>query len=168
MALGFGVLAALYPVDTMGPSVLPLLALYAMLLMAALIDFDTYLLPDALTIPATLVALLGAFLYAPGERSAHAARGAHRGRGRERRAGPHQPRGRVWCCGASPTPRSASGPSRSTPSTWRRWPARRGLVGGALRGRGAGAGERRPAAQRPRLPEPLLYGLWAQRWCWWR
>lgn len=66
MALGFGLIAAWLPFVTTGPSALPLLALFAMLLMAALIDLDTYLLPDALTIGAAAVALLGAFLYAPG------------------------------------------------------------------------------------------------------
>jgi leader peptidase (prepilin peptidase) / N-methyltransferase len=66
MAAGFVALAWAYPVEAAGFSVLPLLALFAMLLMAALIDLDTYLLPDALTLPALAVALLGAFLYAPG------------------------------------------------------------------------------------------------------
>lgn len=64
-AVGFGLLAWAYPVDLYGASVLPLLALFAMLVMAALIDLDTYLLPDALTLPATVVGVLGAFLYVP-------------------------------------------------------------------------------------------------------
>jgi leader peptidase (prepilin peptidase) / N-methyltransferase len=66
MALGFGLLAWAYPFEAAGFSALPLMALYAMLLMAALIDLDTYLLPDALTIGAAFVAILGAFVYAPG------------------------------------------------------------------------------------------------------
>ncbi len=65
MALGFGLLAWAYPVHEAGLSALPLMALYAMLLMAALIDLDTYLLPDGLTITAAFVAVLGAFVYAP-------------------------------------------------------------------------------------------------------
>ncbi len=65
MALGFVVLAIAYPVERAGLSVVPLLVLFAMLLMAALIDFDTYLLPDALTLPALAIALLGAFVYDP-------------------------------------------------------------------------------------------------------
>jgi leader peptidase (prepilin peptidase) / N-methyltransferase len=66
MAAGFVALALTYPVEQAGLTVVPLLALYAMLLMAALIDLDTYLLPDALTLPALALALLGSFLYAPG------------------------------------------------------------------------------------------------------
>jgi leader peptidase (prepilin peptidase) / N-methyltransferase len=66
MAAGFVLLALAYPVERTGLSVLPLLALFAMLTMAALIDLDTFLLPDALTLPALAVALLGTLLYAPG------------------------------------------------------------------------------------------------------
>ncbi len=66
MALGFGLIAAWLPFTTAGLSALPLLALFAMLLMAALIDLDTYLLPDGLTLGAAAVGLLGAFAYAPG------------------------------------------------------------------------------------------------------
>jgi leader peptidase (prepilin peptidase) / N-methyltransferase len=66
MALGFGVIAWAFPVIDAGASALPLMALFAMLLMAALIDLDTYLLPDGLTIGAAAVGLLGAFLYEPG------------------------------------------------------------------------------------------------------
>jgi leader peptidase (prepilin peptidase) / N-methyltransferase len=66
MATGFVVLALAFPIETAGLSVLPLLVLFAMLLIAALIDLDTYLLPDALTLPAVAVALLGTLLYAPG------------------------------------------------------------------------------------------------------
>lgn len=66
MALGFGLLAWSLPVVATGLSALPLMALYAMLLMAALIDYDTYLLPDGLTITAAFVALAGSFVYEPG------------------------------------------------------------------------------------------------------
>jgi leader peptidase (prepilin peptidase) / N-methyltransferase len=64
-ASGFGVLAWAYPVDVHGATLLPLLALFSMLAMAALIDLDTYLLPDALTLPAVVVAIGGAALYDP-------------------------------------------------------------------------------------------------------
>ena len=66
MAVAFAAIAFAHPVAEAHWTALPLLALVAMLFMAALIDFDTYLLPDALTLPAAAVALLGAFLYAPG------------------------------------------------------------------------------------------------------
>jgi leader peptidase (prepilin peptidase)/N-methyltransferase len=66
MALGFGLIAWAFPLIDAGASALPLMALFAMLLMAALIDLDTYLLPDGLTLGAAAVGLLGAFLYAPG------------------------------------------------------------------------------------------------------
>jgi leader peptidase (prepilin peptidase) / N-methyltransferase len=64
-ALGFGVLAWAYPIEDVGTTLLPLLALFAMLAMAALIDYDTYLLPDALTLPAIAIAVAGAALYHP-------------------------------------------------------------------------------------------------------
>ena len=63
-ATGFGVLAWAFPVEVHGASVLPLLVLFAMLTTAALIDLDTFLLPDALTLPAALVGVAGAALYA--------------------------------------------------------------------------------------------------------
>lgn len=63
-AAGFGVLAWAFPVDPYGASVVPLLALFTMLTTAALIDLDTYLLPDALTLPAAVVGVAGAALYA--------------------------------------------------------------------------------------------------------
>jgi leader peptidase (prepilin peptidase) / N-methyltransferase len=64
MAAGFGLLAWAYPV-TQGATVVPLVTLWAVLLIAALIDLDTYLLPDGLTLPALAVGLGGAFLYDP-------------------------------------------------------------------------------------------------------
>lgn len=64
-ALGFGVLAWAYPIDTLGTTLLPLLALFSMLAIAAMIDLDTFLLPDALTLPAIVVAVAGAALYHP-------------------------------------------------------------------------------------------------------
>lgn len=66
MAVGFAAIAWAYPPETAGVTALPLTVLFAMLLMAALIDLDTYLLPDGLTLPAVAVAIAGSFLYAPG------------------------------------------------------------------------------------------------------
>lgn len=66
MAAGFVALALRWPPALHGASVLPLLALFAMLVMAAVIDLDTLLLPDSLTLPAVAVALLGTLLYAEG------------------------------------------------------------------------------------------------------
>ena len=65
MAAGFVGLALRWPLEIYGASVLPLLAVYAALVMAALIDIDHYILPDALTLPAVLLGLAGTLLYAP-------------------------------------------------------------------------------------------------------
>lgn len=65
-ALGFGLIAWAYPVEVNGLGLLVLLTLFSMLSMAALIDLDTYLLPDRLTLPAIAIGVLGAYLYAPG------------------------------------------------------------------------------------------------------
>ena len=65
MAAGFTGLALRWPLTSYGASVLPLLAVYAALVMAALIDIDHYILPDALTLPAVLLGLAGTLLYAP-------------------------------------------------------------------------------------------------------
>ncbi len=65
MAVGFVVLVWRFPILLFGSSVLPLLALYAMLVMMSMIDIDHYLLPDSLTLPAIAVGVLGAFLYEP-------------------------------------------------------------------------------------------------------
>ncbi|MEM6431268.1 MAG: prepilin peptidase [Deinococcota bacterium] len=65
MALGFVLLAWRFPPLLFNATVLPLLALYAMLLMMSMIDIDHYLLPDSLTLPATVVGIFGALLYSP-------------------------------------------------------------------------------------------------------
>ncbi len=65
MALGFFALALKFPLERYGLTVLPLLALFALLLILALIDLDTQLLPDVLTFPALAVSLLGTLLYDP-------------------------------------------------------------------------------------------------------
>ena len=65
-ALGFFTLSLRYPPETHGPSVFPLLALFALLVILAAIDLDTQLLPDVLTFPALAVALLGTAFYSAG------------------------------------------------------------------------------------------------------
>ncbi len=65
MAAGFVGLALRWPLTVYGASVLPLLAVYAVLVIASLIDIDHYILPDALTLPAVVLGLVGTFLYAP-------------------------------------------------------------------------------------------------------
>lgn len=64
-AAGFVALALRFPIETYGLTVLPLLILYAMFVMMSMIDYDHYILPDALTLPAVAVAVLGTLLYAP-------------------------------------------------------------------------------------------------------
>jgi leader peptidase (prepilin peptidase)/N-methyltransferase len=64
-AAGFVALALRFPVGTHGLTVFPLLALYAMFVMMSMIDYDHYILPDSLTLPAVAIAVLGTLLYAP-------------------------------------------------------------------------------------------------------
>ena len=63
-AAGFVLLALRWPLETYSFSVVPLLTIYAMLVMMSLIDLDHFILPDSLTLPATGVALLGTYVYA--------------------------------------------------------------------------------------------------------
>lgn len=63
MAVLFAALVALFPPAHHGAAVLPLLAVVAMLVMAALIDLERYVLPDVLTLPALALALLGSLLW---------------------------------------------------------------------------------------------------------
>ncbi len=65
-ALGFFTLGLRYPLESYGPVVFPLLALFALLVILAAIDIDTQLLPDVLTFPALATALLGTAFYTPG------------------------------------------------------------------------------------------------------
>ena len=65
-ALGFTLLAWRWPLELYGFTVVPLLVVFAMLVMLALIDVDHFILPDSLTLPAVGVALLGAFVYTTG------------------------------------------------------------------------------------------------------
>lgn len=62
MAAVFLAVALVWPPLTSGLAFLPLWAVLAMLVMAALIDIDHYILPDALTLPAVALGVLGAFL----------------------------------------------------------------------------------------------------------
>ena len=64
-AIGFVGIGLLYPLE-LGATALPLLVVFAMLVMLAFIDIDHKLLPDALTLPAAAVAIAGTFLYAAG------------------------------------------------------------------------------------------------------
>lgn len=65
-ALGFGLLAWRWPIELYGLSVLPLLILFAMLVMMSMIDIDHFILPDSLTLPAIAVGILATFFYAQG------------------------------------------------------------------------------------------------------
>lgn len=62
-ALGFVLLTLRWPLESQGLSVLPLLAIFAMLVMMSFIDIDHFLLPDSLTLPALAIGLLGPLLY---------------------------------------------------------------------------------------------------------
>jgi leader peptidase (prepilin peptidase) / N-methyltransferase len=64
-AAGFVALALRFPIETYGLTVLPLLILFAMFVMMSMIDYDHYILPDSLTLPAVGIAVLGTLLYAP-------------------------------------------------------------------------------------------------------
>ena len=159
MAVGFALLAWAHPLLEAGATALPLMALYAMLLMAALIDLDTYLLPDGLTIPAAFVGMAGAFLYAPDRglpSPSEAVLGAAVG------AGVLVLINRVGSLVLR----------RFTDTRERLWPlsldtvntaALTGVVGGWWLALAAGVGQALASAavRRPlRLPEPLLYLMW--------
>lgn len=62
----FVALVLRWPPVAWGLAALPLAVVLAMLLMAAVIDLDHYTLPDALTLPALALAVVGSLLYAPG------------------------------------------------------------------------------------------------------
>ena len=65
MAAGFFAISMAWPVVEHGMTFLPLVALYALLVILAFIDLDTFTLPDSLTLPALLLALAGTWLYSP-------------------------------------------------------------------------------------------------------
>jgi leader peptidase (prepilin peptidase)/N-methyltransferase len=63
MALGFVLLWLRWPPELVGWTFLPLAALFAVLVILAAIDLDTYTLPDVLTLPALALALLAPLAY---------------------------------------------------------------------------------------------------------
>jgi len=63
MAALFVVLALRWPPLDHGLAVVPLLVVVAMLVMAALIDLERFILPDVLTLPALAIALAGSFFW---------------------------------------------------------------------------------------------------------
>ena len=66
MAAGFFAISMNWPVTEHGLTFLPLVALYAVLIILAFIDLDTFTLPDSLTLPALLLALAATFVYSTG------------------------------------------------------------------------------------------------------
>lgn len=159
MAGLFAVLALRWPPLTFGWAVLPLLVVITMLVMAALIDLERFILPDVLTMPALFVALVGAFAWSdvaglPAPRQALV--GALAG------AGVLVLINRV----------GALVLRRFSDTSERLWPvsldqanvaAVAGAVGGALPAIVAGAISalvNLVSRRIVRLPEPLLYGLW--------
>jgi len=62
MALLFAAIALRWPALDVGAAMLPLMAVAALLVMAAIIDIEHYVLPDVLTLPAVVVGVLGAYL----------------------------------------------------------------------------------------------------------
>jgi leader peptidase (prepilin peptidase)/N-methyltransferase len=75
MALGFALLWLRWPPELVGWTFLPLAALFAVLVILAAIDLDTYTLPDVLTLPALALALLAPLAY-PAEGGLPSATGA--------------------------------------------------------------------------------------------
>ncbi len=63
MAMLFGLVAWRWPLFDYAYTVLPLMIVLAMVLMMSMIDIDTFMLPDSLTLPSIIIALLGTFLY---------------------------------------------------------------------------------------------------------
>ena len=65
MAALFVALVLRWPPLSFAWTALPLMAVLAMLVMAAVIDLDRFILPDALTLPALALAVVGSLLYDP-------------------------------------------------------------------------------------------------------
>jgi len=159
MAALFALLVAAFPPDLHGAAVLPLLAVVAMLVMAALIDLERYVLPDVLTLPALALALLGSLLWsgAPGLPGPPAAlAGALSGAGVMvlinrvgglvlRRLGDTAER--LW-----PVSLDQVNLAALVGATLGAWPGLLAGLGSLL----VNLATRRVV----RLPEPLLYGLW--------
>lgn len=159
-ALLFAGVALRWPPHLYEWSLLAPSAVLAMLTMAALIDLDTFTLPDSLTLPATGLALAGAWLALPGSGlpdPAAAALGAAIGAGvltLVNRIGGlvlrrfADTRERLWPIGFDQVGVAAL---VAALAGWR-W----GLLAAA------GSVALNLLARRPlRLPEPLVYGLWA-------
>lgn len=62
-AAGYVLLAWRWPLEVYAFTVVPLLIIFALLVMMTLIDLDHFILPDSLTLPAVLIALVGTFVY---------------------------------------------------------------------------------------------------------
>ncbi|GAA5534902.1 prepilin peptidase [Deinococcus aluminii] len=60
--LGYAVISALFPFTTFGAGTLGLMLLFTLLLVASVIDLDTYTIPDELTLPGVALALAFAWL----------------------------------------------------------------------------------------------------------
>ncbi|WP_164473435.1 prepilin peptidase [Deinococcus psychrotolerans] len=55
---GYAALALLFPISSFGAGVIGLCLLFTILLVASIIDFETYTIPDELTIPGTAIGLI--------------------------------------------------------------------------------------------------------------
>ncbi|MFO7544657.1 MAG: prepilin peptidase [Trueperaceae bacterium] len=160
MALLFAAIALRWPALDAGAAMVPLMAVTALLLMAAIIDIEHFVLPDALTLPAVAVGVLGAFLtgWAPDlPRPAAALAGALAG------AGVLVLINRI---GALVLRRFADTKERLWPISLDQVnvAAVAGAFGGVTVGVLVGLASVLVSivAKRPvRLPEPLAYGLWA-------
>ncbi len=64
MTVGFVLIALRFPLFEYGLTMLPLLVLFFLLVVLSMIDIDHFLLPDVLNFPALAVALLGPLFYA--------------------------------------------------------------------------------------------------------
>ena len=62
-AVGFGLLALRWPLADYGFTVVPLVIIFAMIVMMSFIDIDHFILPDSLTLPATALGLVAPFVY---------------------------------------------------------------------------------------------------------
>jgi len=63
MAVLFFALVWRFPISQSGYTVIPLLIVFAMMMMMSFIDLDHKILPDSLTLPAIVIGLLGTFIY---------------------------------------------------------------------------------------------------------
>ncbi len=63
MAIIFFALVMRFPIVQSGFTVIPLLIVFAMMLMMSFIDLDHKILPDSLTLPAIVIGLIGTFIY---------------------------------------------------------------------------------------------------------